>query len=141
MLQNQVLLFRRLKLRMPLTSWSPSTRPRRRRRRWCRTRSRRRRGHVARLESRQQIIAHRELVNRPGPFHRVLLHIVFENAFVGIKVRVPGFGAVLDWILAHADARQSRLIERSVIGSAQVAAARRDRAADAIVFEWLEDVG
>src|SRR5438105_15249679 len=97
--------------RMVLTSWSPSTRPRLRRWTWRRRRWWRRRGHVGLLESRQQIVTHRELINRPGNFNRVLLHIVFENAFICIEVRVPSLGAVFNRILAHADSRQARLTE------------------------------
>src|SRR5438094_6403576 len=95
--------------RMVLTSWSPSARPRRRR--WTWRRRRRRRGHVGLLESRQQIVTHRELINRPGDFDCVFPHIVFENAFVCIEVRVPSLGAVFNRILAHADSGQARLTE------------------------------
>src|SRR5213080_2637178 len=95
--------------RMILTSWSPSTRPRLRR--WTWRRRRWRRGHVGLLESRQQIVAHRELINRPGDFDCVYLYVVLENAFVCIEVRVPSLGAVLNRVLAHADAGQTRLTE------------------------------
>src|SRR5581483_2345580 len=120
--------------------WFAAARSRSRRRTWFRTCSRRWRRHFGGLKARQQIVTHRELINRPGNRHRILFHIVFEDAFVSIKVRVPRVRVVLDWILAHADAGQTGLAERSVVWAAEVATARRDRADHAIVFEGFEDL-
>src|SRR4051812_47682747 len=97
---------------MVLTSWSPSTRSHRRwRRTWRRTRCRRRRRHLGLLESGQQIVTHRQLINRPGHLDRVFPYVVLENAFVSVEVCVPRLRLILDRILAHADSGQAGLTE------------------------------
>ena len=49
--------------------------------------------------------------------HRVLGH----DALVGVEVGVPGVREVLDRVLADADARQARRVERRAVGAARAA--------------------
>ena len=63
----------------------------------------RQRRHVRFGKARQQFIAHRQLIDGPGDRDGVLPDIVFQNALVSVKVRVPGVRVIFDGILAHAD--------------------------------------
>src|SRR5258706_13645132 len=91
--------------------------------RWCRRAGLWwKRRHVLFGKARQQVISHRELINRSGDNDGGLLHIVLDDALIGIEIRVPCSGVVLDRILANSDARQPGLAERSVIRAAKRAA-------------------
>src|SRR5688572_21722082 len=87
-------------------------------RRWrgCRLGARARRSrYIFCLEPRQQFIAHRKLINSPSDGRGVFLHIVFDDAFVGVEIRVPGVRVVLDWIDAETNPRQACITERSIV--------------------------
>lgn len=70
------------------------------------------RRHLLVRKPRQQLIAHRQLIDTPGYGDRIVLYIVFEDAFVCVEVGVPGVCSVLDRILTHADAGRSGLIKK-----------------------------
>ena len=79
---------------------------------------RRQRRHLRRRQPRQHLVAHRELIQRRRDRDRRRLHIVFDDALVGVEVRVVRVGVVLDRILAEADARQPGVVERRAVGAA-----------------------
>src|SRR5262245_42516854 len=53
---------------------------------------------------------------------------------------MPGVRVVFNRILAHAEPRQSSLTERGAVRAAEISAARRDRADDAIFFERFKNL-
>ena len=59
-------------------------------------------------EARQHLVAHRELVERRGDRDRRRLHVVLDDALVGVEVGVMRVRVVFDRILAEADARAGR---------------------------------
>src|SRR5687767_5406296 len=64
--------------------------------------------HLVRRVPRQRLIPHREVIHGGRDDDRRLLHVVFNDAFVGIKVGVPGVRLVLNRILCEADAGEAR---------------------------------
>src|SRR5688572_32827532 len=63
--------------------------------------------HLVLRESRQRLVAHRQVIDGAGHHDRRLLHVVFDNPLVGVEVGVPGVRLVFDWILERADTREA----------------------------------
>ena len=78
----------------------------------------RRRRHVGRREPRQHLVAHRQVIDRRRDDHRRLLHVVLDDAFVGVEVRVMRVRVVLDRVLLEADAGKAGVVERRAVGAA-----------------------
>ena len=71
--------------------------------------------HFVGCKPRQQTVRHRELIDGGRYDDRRLLHIILDYTFISVEIGVPGMCTVLDRILLNSDARQSRLIEGSMI--------------------------
>ena len=76
-------------------------------------------GIVSWREARQHLVAHRDVVQRGRDRDRRLLHVLLDDALVGVEVRVPRVAVVFDRILAEADARQAGRIERRAVRAAR----------------------
>ena len=96
------------------------------------------RRHVLLREARQHLVTHRDVIDRRRHGNRRLLHVVLDDALVGVEVGVPGVAVVFHRILAATDAGQPRRIERGAVSPAGIPAARRGCAIDAEVFELRE---
>ena len=87
---------------------------------------------------RNHLIPIRDLPHCRRDNGRCLLHIVRNNPFIRVEIRVMRHAAVLDWILLHPDPRQSRVIERRAIRSARLPAIGIAYAAHAPIGEQPE---
>ena len=83
----------------------------------------------------QGFIAHRQRVNSRGKDHRRLLDVVLDDTFVGVDVGMPRAGEVLYRVLRRADTRQSRVVERRAVRSAEPTARGRYDASKAEIAE------
>ena len=71
----------------------------------------RKRGHSFLRESRQRLVAHRQIVYGGGDDDGRFLHVVFDDALVSVEIGVPGIVKVFNRVLAYSDAGQTGLIE------------------------------
>src|ERR1051325_7933467 len=133
----------------PATTTTESRRPSSRRKPACaasavnlllRAGRSRRRGPLGRLEPRDHLVAHREVIQRARNHDRAGADVLFDDALVVVEIRVMRMGVVLDRILAEPDARQSRVVERRAVGPADVAAPGGRGAEYLQVLERLEHV-
>src|SRR5260221_4140686 len=69
--------------------------------------------HVGSAEARQHFVAHGELVDSRGDQDRIFLHVIFNDALVGIEIGVPRVGEIFDRVLSQTNARKSCFRERT----------------------------
>src|ERR1039457_545399 len=81
-----------------------------------------RRGHGFLDEARNHLVAVGGVPNGGGDDGGVLLHIVRQDALVGVEVGVVSQDVVIDGVLRAAHARQPGVVERGDVGAASGAA-------------------
>src|SRR5688500_14661664 len=83
-------------------------------------------GHLLRTETREHFVTHRKVVYGRRDDDSALFEIVLDEPLVRVEVRVPRVRVVLHRIERGADPGQPGVVERRVIGTADIAAAGAD---------------
>src|SRR5689334_22070202 len=99
----------------------------------------RQRWHLVFAKTRQQFIAHGQMIDGGGEDDRSFLHVVFDDPIIRVHVRMPGNVSVFDGVLLCADTGQTCLVKRSAVRAAKPAAVRGAHAIKAEIFERRKD--